>query len=402
MEPFFISYQRKSKAFAVELCDRLGAAGINCWMDTKIKPSEPWKPAIDTAIKESVGVILIVTLDALKSQYVTYEWSFALGLGKKIIPIVLEEPDPTNKKHPQIHPKLADIQHKKYAVTDNQFWDELKNELNLLIGKEYIAPEIRDAEMDLLGHDLSKRKSATNYLLGVTDSIAIEIFAKTILVAQTPDVAVNAGLALAQKSNYADDRAILGLEKGIKENHPQLGDVLTTLVTMNSDAAIKCIQINFDLATSTNLRRKIADSAAQFTNQKIIPVLQHMIKDMEGLQTSLVIALCNFAEPDTLPELLSIASRTDIGSKPPVMALQAIGKIGFPETIEAIFAIVNSLSQLRYQHEFEIFNAALDALKSIGGQHAVDIVNKIRSDRRFSDQYSLLNRTLQEMQSRSK
>src|SRR4051794_16802158 len=104
---YFVSYKREDRLFVDTLLDRMEAQGILGWTDANIKPGEEWKPRIDLALKETSGVIVVVTPTSLASQYVTYEWSHAMGLDKEkpVIPILLIEPDPLNPAHPEIHPK---------------------------------------------------------------------------------------------------------------------------------------------------------------------------------------------------------------------------------------------------------------------------------------------------------
>lgn len=393
---FFISYQHDSKRFARTLKKNLEEYQILCWIDDNIRYGDKWKNLIDTEIENSSGVIVIVTLAAMRSSYVTYEWSYAMGLGKKVIPVILEMPELTD-----IHPKLTDLQRHNFDDLRSHKWKKLADELRNILSQEDIPKNIRDAEDAINSYDIEIRKRGTLFLLGHSNRIVLEVFARAAQ-SESPEVAVNAGLALAQKSEYPDDRAIVGLEKGIKEDYPQLDNVLNALVAMNSDAAIACIERKFleaHLGKSQRLLRKLADAAAQFSNRKIIPVIQDMIRDMEGLQTLLVNALCNFADPDTLPELLAIANRSNIPSKPRAMAIQTIGKIGFPETIEAIFEIVNSLKRLHYQDDFEIFDASLEAFKAIGGQTALDKAQRINGDGRFSARYQEIRRAIQFIQS---
>ena len=109
MALFFVSYKHEptSETFVKELRGRLqDEPGFTVWTDTDIEPGSIWKQAIDNAINDSIAVLMIITPASLKSQYVTYEWSYALGKGKRVIPLLLEPPDPNNP----IHPKLDDIQ----------------------------------------------------------------------------------------------------------------------------------------------------------------------------------------------------------------------------------------------------------------------------------------------------
>ena len=117
MSGFFISYQRNNKKFALKMRDKLADAGIQYWIDEHIRSGEEWKQIIDKELADCVGVIVIVTPNALRSQYVTYEWSYALGLRKRVIPAIFEypNPDPKIEDHLKIHPKLDDRQNRDFS-----------------------------------------------------------------------------------------------------------------------------------------------------------------------------------------------------------------------------------------------------------------------------------------------
>src|SRR4051812_48978118 len=61
--------------------------------------------------------------DAFESKYVTYEWAFALGIGIKVVPLMLEQT--------KLHPRLDTLQ---YIPFDDHFsldqaWGKLLAEL---------------------------------------------------------------------------------------------------------------------------------------------------------------------------------------------------------------------------------------------------------------------------------
>jgi len=58
-----------------------------------------------------------MTPEARKSEYVTYEWSFAWGKGKKIFPIML--------KQTQLHPRLESLQYLDFTNRTTRPWDKL-------------------------------------------------------------------------------------------------------------------------------------------------------------------------------------------------------------------------------------------------------------------------------------
>lgn len=67
------------------------------------------------ALRGCRAVIILITPDSTRSQYVAYEWSYALGLGKEIIPILY--------RSNEIHAKLLDYQYLDFR--DIPKWDDL-------------------------------------------------------------------------------------------------------------------------------------------------------------------------------------------------------------------------------------------------------------------------------------
>jgi len=107
MSHWFISYSHKDKKIVEDLQQKLADDDVLIWTDHQIEAGGDWRKLIDLAIDESVGIILIVSSNSMASSFVLYEWSFAMGKGKKIIPLSIDETRPYSHG---IHPKLEPIQ----------------------------------------------------------------------------------------------------------------------------------------------------------------------------------------------------------------------------------------------------------------------------------------------------
>lgn len=117
----FISYASEDRDFAELIKMKLESKGVEIWSDIhKIQPGDEWRKQIDYGLLNSDVVIVLLNTNSAKSSYVTYEWAFALGNGKKIIPLLLEECE--------IHPRMSvlqfvDFQHQKRP------WDQVVNRI---------------------------------------------------------------------------------------------------------------------------------------------------------------------------------------------------------------------------------------------------------------------------------
>lgn len=108
----FISYKHSDALYARVLINELEKAGFGYWWDENIPLGDNWSEAIDTSIREALGVILLMSPEAQKSEYVTFEWSFALGARVPLLPVVVEKVE-------NLHPRLKPVQYKDLSASAN-------------------------------------------------------------------------------------------------------------------------------------------------------------------------------------------------------------------------------------------------------------------------------------------
>jgi len=115
MTKVFLSYSTKDYFFA-ELAEiKLAEAGIELWRDMdQLRAGSDWRHGIERGISECTAVLVALSPNSAESSYVTYEWAYALGKGKPIIPIKLAACS--------IHPKLETIQHLSFANPASLPW----------------------------------------------------------------------------------------------------------------------------------------------------------------------------------------------------------------------------------------------------------------------------------------
>ena len=88
----FLSYSRKNKDFALKLQKDLRENQVECWIDTRdISAGKIWDREIEEAIQSCDSLILILSKDSVESDNVLDEVYHALGIGKNIIPIMIED-----------------------------------------------------------------------------------------------------------------------------------------------------------------------------------------------------------------------------------------------------------------------------------------------------------------------
>jgi hypothetical protein len=82
---------------------------IVLWRDRgQLRAGTDWRQGIEQGISESLAVLVALTSDSTESAYVTYEWAYAMGKGKPVIPLKVRQCS--------VHPKLETVQHIDFTV----------------------------------------------------------------------------------------------------------------------------------------------------------------------------------------------------------------------------------------------------------------------------------------------
>lgn len=118
----FISHAHSDGDFAELLKSRLEGAGYTAWIDIdRLTPGLDWRNEIDTAIRSSLALVAVMSPEARNSEYVTYEWAFAVGSKTQVIPIMLRETS--------FHPRLATLQYLDFSNRISRPWPQLLSTL---------------------------------------------------------------------------------------------------------------------------------------------------------------------------------------------------------------------------------------------------------------------------------
>lgn len=118
MSIVFLSYSHRDHHFAELLALKLKDASIDVWRDHgSLRPGVDWRQGIEHAISNSVAVVVAVSRSSSESSYCTFEWSYALGNRRDLIPLKLEECS--------IHTRLATIQHLDFSIIGALPWETL-------------------------------------------------------------------------------------------------------------------------------------------------------------------------------------------------------------------------------------------------------------------------------------
>jgi hypothetical protein len=91
----FINYSHKDAALAAQLAGRLKDAGLEAWFDKwEILPGDNWAEKTSEGLKESDAMVVLLTPNALDSDAVQNNISYALGdesFNQRLVPVMVED-----------------------------------------------------------------------------------------------------------------------------------------------------------------------------------------------------------------------------------------------------------------------------------------------------------------------
>jgi hypothetical protein len=124
MSHVFIPYNQADADFAAVMMMTLEKAEFDTWLDKgRLRPGADWSGEIDKGILSAFALVLVISPDSRTSEYVTYEWSFVLGAGVPIVPVL--------RRETEIHPQLQRLQYLDFRGSVRP-WDDLVRELKSL------------------------------------------------------------------------------------------------------------------------------------------------------------------------------------------------------------------------------------------------------------------------------
>lgn len=151
MKHVFVSYAREDKDFAQQLTKQLRESGRIPWQDLRnLRGGDNWQAMIDDALRNAEALVVVMSPQATRSQYVTYEWAFALGAGVRVIPVVV-------KKRTPLHPRLSSIHYIDFTTRRGAPWVNLRKSLPAQPSTIQIGPEIR-ARFNVVGGKPEKER----------------------------------------------------------------------------------------------------------------------------------------------------------------------------------------------------------------------------------------------------
>jgi HEAT repeat protein len=217
----FISYAHVDVDFANRLKREIENADFTVWIDTeRLRAGEDWRTEIDNAIRDSMALILIMSRASLNSKYVAYEWAFALGIGVKVVPVLIAQVG-----FGEVHPRLEVLQYLDFTHYGAGLWERLIQRLrevedqhrpNTVRVSRDAPPAVQQAVMALDSHTPDERKAAIESLAQMNHPTAHEAL---VAAMQHPlrEVHIDATMRLIA-ARYRNKQAIPSL---IEATEPQ-------------------------------------------------------------------------------------------------------------------------------------------------------------------------------------
>jgi len=98
----FISHAHTDEPLVKKVAAALEDAGLEVWDDTReIMPGDNWANKVAQALQESEAMVVLLTPDALRSNWVRRDIEYALGAQgyrKRLIPVFVGDPEELPKE----------------------------------------------------------------------------------------------------------------------------------------------------------------------------------------------------------------------------------------------------------------------------------------------------------------
>jgi nucleoside 2-deoxyribosyltransferase len=125
----FVSYTTSERDFGNAITRKLKKENISVQINILDKKQEDdWRREINGVLDSCKVVLVIVSADSQNSLYVTYEFAYAMGQKKRVIPLICDSADD------KIHPRLTTLQRYDFRDTGNWPKKELLSDVKSLLG----------------------------------------------------------------------------------------------------------------------------------------------------------------------------------------------------------------------------------------------------------------------------
>jgi hypothetical protein len=365
----FISYKHEEKEFADMLIRQLQLAGFPIWVDTEqLRAGENWREAINFAIQDSFALVLVITPEARESQYVGYEWAFALGAGVKVIPLLLRSTS-------SLHPQLEILQYLDFTDRARPPWEKLIRRLWEIQGEDQpysvsvsrdAPPAVKTAVAALDSHNAEERRQALRSLAQMNHPAA---YAALVGAVQhtSRDVRIDAAFLLAKETQHQEPAAVPGLLDALRDENSQVRTAAVKALGEIGDSAAVPEVLAAMVKDPSGDVRWMASAALGKMGTAAVPGLMNALRDEDWkVRRSAAEALWGMSEPAAVPGLMeALCDKNDVVRQAASGALEAMGVVAVPGLIEGLNSPNGAIAQ-----------AAANMLQKIGTYDARSAVDQ--------------------------
>ena len=338
MKHIFISHEKSDADFARVLIIELEKAGFSTWVDhDRLYGGDDWRAEIDQAIRDASVLIVVMTPEARQSEYVTYEWAFALGVGVTVIPVMLRDTT--------LHPRLAILQYLNFTNLKVRPWSELIEAVKKATNIPDTSTEdsvqnipvfIIEATKALNRANRPERREAVKSLALANHPAARDALIEA-LRHPIKDVRIYAALVLLQFDDLVIQAIPTLLDIQYDEDTELYRQVMEALLQTGSNAVPGLLEALHN--GNKVMRRNAARILGQIGNLDATPGLLAALKDEDvEVRRNAAMALRDIKSSDAVSGLLAALKDVDVDvRRGAAFALIPIG------TFEAIPALIEAL-----------------------------------------------------------
>ncbi len=361
MAHVFISYQRADSKFAQYLKKQVEDNGFRVWMDAEVRAGDNWRETIDEAIKEAFAAVIILSKASRHSEYVNYEWAYALGANIKVVLIMFEEVE--------VHPRLAVLQYLDFTDWHNLPWDRLMRRLKEIEQQHFAqqtaanipadAPQaLKSAVAALDSYNADERIAAVDALSQMNHPVARDVLAAAVHHTMG-DVRIHAAFTLTRVADNRDPRAVPGLIEALRDKeHPATQrEAVQALGDIGDPLAVPEL-VNMLDERDENLKGAIVEAIGKIGTEAIPDVVEKLNAEDWRVRRNATEALWLMRDPETVPGL--VTALTDWHDVVRHAASGALAELGYG----AVYGLTQIMNG-KYGKNRDLQNAALYALEEI-------------------------------------
>lgn len=363
MSHVFISYAHVDYEFVTTVIERLLESNINVWLDTdQLMVGKEWRIGIDKAIEDAFAVLVVMSPAAKASEYVTFEWAFALGAKKDVIIVMYKET--------ALHPRLEVLQYLDFKDYLNRPWSRLidhlsethsDSESNTIQIPRGVPQAVIQAVKLLDSPKPEDRHLAIETIVQMDHPLIIDTLA-SIVMHPIQDVRIQAAFALVEATDFNDKRAIPGLLNALAQSDERIcRRAAHALGKIGDPSTISKLFIRL-ISESGAIRRAVANALVRFgsvATEGFLDELSHhdlRIRDISAW------ALGEIGDSEAVSGLIGCLSDNDAGVRR--TAIESLIRIGSP-------SVSGVMLSLKHDH-WNVRMSAAGILGNIRGNSAVD------------------------------